>query len=503
MYKIFDAEQIRRCDAYTIQHEPVDPMALMERASKACFGRLVDIFPEKGTAFHVLCGPGNNGGDGAAIARMLHVAGYEVVGYHPSPEAWQSEGLKVNIERLQKSGVPCKALGDVVRMVVMPNMVIIDALFGSGLKRPLEGIYREVAAFLTKTGLDVISIDLPSGMPCSGLADHEPGACVKSSHVLSLQFPKFCFLLSENESYAPSWEVVDIGLHTEIILAEPTNYFIIDEEDVTELLMPLSPFTHKGQLGHALLLGGSYGKAGAVQLMADACLRSGTGLVSAGLPSSCLVPVHASAPECMCIPDPCNSHLSHLPDIEPFTAIGFGPGVGTGPETAKVLKLLIQQARQGLVIDADGLNILAQNPTWLAFLPAETILTPHVGEFHRLAGKITNSIDRLEKARELSRKWNAVVVLKGAFTAIISPQGKVFFNPSGNPGMATGGSGDVLTGIISGLRAQGYQALHAAIIGVYVHGLAGDLAAEQLGMKALKAGDIVNWLPEAWQRLGC
>ncbi len=324
---------------------------------------------------------------------------------------------------------------------------------------------------------------------------------IKADYTLCFQFPKLCFLFPENEFIVGQWHVLPIGLHPDFIKNTACKNYLVEFEDAKAMLKPRAHFSHKGTFGHALLIGGSKGKIGAAVLMGKSCLHSGAGLVSVHLPACGNVIMQTAVPEVMVSIDEDENECTILPRLDPFSAIAAGPGLGTGKLSASMLKHLIQEAKVPLLLDADAINIISENPTWLAFLPKGTVLTPHPGEFARLAGKTTNGFDRLEALRSLCVKYSLNIVLKGAYTVVCSPLGNCYFNPTGNPGMATAGCGDMLTGIITGLLAQGYNTTEACILGVYIHGYSGDISAEISGFEAMIAGDIIQNLGKAFMQL--
>jgi NAD(P)H-hydrate epimerase len=325
-----------------------------------------------------------------------------------------------------------------------------------------------------------------------------PENIIQADFTLTFQFPKISFFFAENEKYVGDWEVLPIRLHPEGIEQTLTNFFLTEGEDVQQIIQKRSRFGHKGTYGHALLIAGSYGKMGAAVLASKACLRSGAGLLTTHVPHLGYSIIQTAVPEAMASIDQHDSFFTEFPGLEQFTAVGVGPGINQKTNTKRALNELLEKSKVPLVIDADALNILAENKTWLEKLPENSILTPHPGEFKRLAGESETSYERLQKQISFSEKYKVIVVLKGAFTTVSTPGGKVYFNSSGNPGMATAGSGDVLTGIILGLLAQGISPENAAIAGVYLHGLAGDLAAQQNSEFALVAGDIIDYLRKAF-----
>jgi NAD(P)H-hydrate epimerase len=498
MLKLFSVDQIREADRYTIANEPIASIDLMERAALAIFKWIEERYSANKTQleFHVVCGAGNNGGDGLALARILHEAAY-VVSVSIFETENYSEDHQINRERLpleptmlnMEQGLP----------ELKQETLIIDAIFGTGLSRKTEGAYAAVIQELNAIKRIILSIDIPSGLFAENNAANDPKSILRATYTLSFQFPKLSFLLPENSSYVGDWSVLDIGLSEDYIAKTETPYFYIGLEDIRAISRgKRQAYAHKGNFGHALLLAGSRGKMGAVVLAAKACLRSGVGLLTLQCPSQGEVILQTTVPEAMCNSDENETHLSELKPLHRYSALGVGPGIGMEEETQALLKVLIQQQPSALVLDADALNILAKNSTWLSFLPKGSILTPHPGEFKRLVGNWDNDYERLQLQREFAQRYGLYVLVKGRNSSIATPEGRVFFNSTGNPGMASGGSGDVLTGIITALLAQGYQAQEAIILGVYVHGLAGDLAAEELGEQSLIASDIIAALPEAF-----
>ncbi len=500
--KILDAPEIRKVDAYTIENEPIKSIDLMERAARQCFLSIKKRLKSRQRVM-LFCGMGNNGGDGLAIARMLAGTGHEVEVYKVLHATQASTDFLINEKRLEK--VRRAKLFELDKYSVLPeiekNDLVIDALFGSGLNRPLKGLPAKVVQHINASGAVVVAIDLPSGLFCEDNRGNDPQSIIRADYTLTFQLPKLSFLLPGNDRYVGHWEVLDIGLHPEAIQQAETKNYLLDVNGIKSFYHPRRKFSHKGHYGHALLLAGSYGKAGAAILAGHAALRTGVGLLTAHLPAGLVPIMQACLPEAMCTADEGHSIITHPGDVSKFDAIAIGPGIGKDTQTANAFKLLIQNSTTPLLIDADGLNLLAENPTWMSFLPGGSILTPHPKEFERLAGKYNDDFERLEIARAFALKYQVYLVLKGAHTMIVTPDGKTYFNTTGNPGMATGGSGDVLTGIILGWLAQGYAPLQSALMGVYLHGLAGDMAASRMGFEGMLAGDIIFHLPKAIKRI--
>lgn len=500
MIKIFAVDQIREADAFTIANEPVASIDLMERAADACFQWLMTKVSEKKPNFYIYCGPGNNGGDGLAIARMLSKAQFKVNVCISSDQHLYSADFNTNLERLNQSGIRAVDFTTGLQWSPGSGDIIIDALFGSGLSRQIEGVFEQVVDTINKSEAVVVAIDIPSGLLADrACSDHS--RVVNADYTLSFQFPKLCFFFRENEQHTGEWILLPIGLHPQVVAQQHTNNYLVTKQDAQELRKTRSRFSHKGTFGYALLIAGSHGKMGAAVLASQACLRSGTGLLTTHVPVCGYEILQTAVPEAMVSMDPCQNDCSRIPDLSYYSAVGIGPGLGRSKEANNTLRLLLQESKVPLVLDADALNIIADQKTWQAFIPAGSILTPHPGEFERLAGKWNDSFEMMQMLREYALKQKVYIVLKGAYTITCTPGGNCFFNSSGNPGIATGVSGDVLTGIITGLLAQRYSPLDACLLGVYIHGLSGDLSAAELGYEAVLAGDLVRNLGKAFQSL--
>lgn len=492
--KIPNIQGARNADAYTIEHEPISSVDLMERAATQIYFWLVKNLKSKEVSIKIFCGMGNNGGDGLVLARLLASNDIYAQVYIVHVSESFSHDCRLNYERLKE--IPEVPMYDIFSAEDFPKIsdddIVVDALFGSGLSRPLEGLAAEMVNHINDNQAVRIAIDIASGLNGDSIGGQ--GAIVRADYTVSMQFPKMAFLYPENEPFVGKWEVLDIKIHPDYIENVETVNFYTNADVVRPLLHKRGKYSHKGTYGHALLIAGSTGKTGAALLASEACLRSGVGLLTAHLPKSAMLPLQVYLPEAMISVDKSNDCFSQLPDLQGYDAVGVGPGLGNAKETANALKHLIQEVKVPMVLDADALNIISENKTWLSFLPARTVITPHPKEFERLFGKTDNSQQRLELQREMSQKHNIIIVLKGANTAITFPSGRCFFNSTGNPGMATAGSGDVLTGIILSLMAQHYTPEEAAVIGVYMHGRAGDKAAAQLGQEVMIASDITKSL---------
>ncbi|BDD10365.1 bifunctional NAD(P)H-hydrate repair enzyme [Fulvitalea axinellae] len=493
--KILNAKQIREADAFTIKNEPIASLALMERASTAFTREFVRLFPKKDRTVHIICGQGNNGGDGLAVARLLFAQAYRIRLSQIISEN-STDDFNKNLERLPKE-IPLEKIRFATELKVSPEEITIDALLGSGLNRPLEGRYLEIAEEINENATDTIAIDVPTGFCCDAPTE---SVAVKATYTISFQFPKLGFLLPENSKFTGKWLVAEIGLHPEFIEKEKTPYTLTEAKDIRKVLRPREHFAYKGDYGHATLIAGAFGKAGAAVLSAKACLRTGAGLLTVRCPEKCVDTLQFSVPEAMCDLDSEKEFLSSLPDLSKKSAIAVGPGIGTALDTQNMIGELLRISPAPLILDADALNIIAMRD-WIDKIPEGSILTPHLGEFRRLVGESRDGFQRLEKLRELSAWTKSVIVLKGAFSAIATPDGRVRFNGTGNPGMATAGSGDTLTGIITGLRSQNYSAEESAVLGVYLHGLAADIATERKqSYESLIASDITEHLGLAFQK---
>ena len=498
--KVFTTSQIRDIDAATIKNEPVASVDLMERASKACADWLSERF-DRTDPFVIFAGPGNNGGDGWAIARLIADKGFTNIHlYQVQLSAGLSADSALNRQRLiRQDRVPVSVISSSADFPkIGPPAIVMDALFGSGLSRPLEGLAAELVKHVNASGCRVIAVDIPSGLMGEDNAGNPMDSVIRAHHTLTFQFPKLSFFFPENEAFVGEWTVLDIGLHRESIDKTPTPFYYTGGTDVALRIAPRRKFSHKGTFGHALLLAGSFGMMGAAVLASRACLRAGVGLLTAHIPKKGYWIMQVAVPEAIVSLDPSEECFSELPDLKPYTAAAVGPGIGTRPAVEEALNALFLKCTVPLVIDADALNLIAAHKEMQQRIPENSILTPHPKEFERLAGKTDTGYERLMKQIEFARVRKVIVVLKGANTSIAMPDGTCFFNSTGNPGMATGGSGDVLSGILLALLAQGYKPADAALVGVYLHGLAGDYAATKTGWHALIASDIIDNLGNAF-----
>lgn len=498
--KIFSGSDIRKLDAYTIEQEPISSIDLMERAAQVLTEAICEGWTPE-TPITVFAGPGNNGGDALAVARMLAERSYRIVAYLFTPQGEISANCQANKELLELMDEV--EFHTITTQFVPPtltiNHLVIDGLFGSGLSRPLSGGFAAVVKFINASAATVVSIDIPSGLMSEENTPSSNAQIIKADITFTLQLPKLAFLFAENAEYIGDWHLLDIQLSEEGIEEIPTPYEMLEGEEIKTVIKPRHRFAHKGEFGHALLIAGSQGMAGASVLAAKACLRSGVGRLTIHAPAANNPILQTAVPEAMVSIDNHASCFATPTETAPYSAIGIGPGLGQRAETAVALLEQLTKCKTPLVLDADALNILAQHPHALHRLPKGSILTPHPKELERLVGSCLSSYERLQKGCELARTACVHIILKGAYSTIITPSGHCFFNPTGNPGMATAGSGDVLTGVLLALLAQGYSTEEAAQIGTYVHGLAGDFARKKQGAIALTAGDLIDSLPMAWR----
>ncbi|TXH53282.1 MAG: NAD(P)H-hydrate dehydratase [Bacteroidia bacterium] len=486
--KIFSAWQIKEWDAYTIQHEPITSVNLMERAANACVQWIL------GQNFHhlfyVFCGSGNNGGDGLAIARLLKEQSIEVEVYILKSEKYSTDFIS-NLEKLSVKVNYISSENDFP--LVQPEGIIIDAMLGTGLNKTLSGVAAQLVQYFNASKSKIISIDIPSGMyadvsSCKNIT-------VKADVVLSFQCQKLAFMMTENLPFLGKVEILPIQLLKDFELKTHTDFNFIDEAIIQSIYKKRKDWVHKYQLGHALIYAGSKWMMGAALLCSKACMRAGAGLVTLHIDDVLTSVLNSAVPEIIASSEKDFSKISERKNV-----IAFGPGLEVNHTNEQILSTILEQWKGALVIDASGLSIL------FPFLEklknrseGTTILTPHVGEFDRLFGRQTDDFARMQEAKNQAKKLNCYIVLKAPHTLIACPDGELYFNSTGNSGMATAGSGDVLTGIISGLLAQHYSAKNACILGVYLHGLAGDRAVQKISKEALMATDILNHIGEGYQ----
>ena len=493
--KIFSVAQIKAWDAFTINNEPVKSIDLMERAARACSDWITKNI-DNNITLKVFCGKGNNGGDGLAIARHLSQKKYNIEVYIAGDVESGSDDFKLNLKRLKKTSATIHLLESSNSLPQLSgNDLVIDALFGTGLNKKLTGLLAELVNHINASSCKVISVDVPSGLFIEKTSKDNP--VIMADWTLTFQNQKLAFLLTENAPYTGEVVLLDIGLSKEYETNETARFNLIDKKIISEIYLPRKPFVNKGNYGYACLLAGSYGMMGAAVLSARACLRSGVGKLTCYTCEAGYNILQTSVPEAMCKVAG-EQFIKGKIDFEDFDVAGIGPGIGKHASHKLLLKNLLKDFKKSIVIDADALNVISENKELYQLIPAHSIITPHPKEFERLFGKSISDFDRIQLALSKAKELNIFIVLKGHHTFIASPDGKGFFNSTGNAGMATAGTGDVLTGIITGLLAQKYSPLDACILGVYLHGLAGDIAAKKISEEALIADDIIQNLGKAF-----
>lgn len=496
--KIFSREQIYQGDKITEEKQQLPGSELMERAGLQIFNWMHMRMQGAQVPIHVFCGIGNNGGDGLVLARHLITHGYNVEVYVVNCGNSRSDDFLTAYDKVKnvtkKWPQLLKCEKDFPEF--HKDDIIVDAVFGIGLNREIEDWIKALFKHFKASGAFTLAVDIPSGLYTDKPTEDREGV-VRANYTLSFQAPKLVFFLPETADYSIQWEVIDVGIDREFLMQTDTEFELISKNEVLPIYKPRDKFSHKGDFGHGLIIGGSYGKIGAVQLATRAVLASGSGMVTAFIPQCGYLPFQAALPEAMVITDANEKLISNINfEIEP-TVIGIGVGLGTAQETVKTFEAFLKSNKVPLVVDADGLNILSANKKLLKLLPKNSILTPHPKELARLIGKWSDDFDKLKKAEAFSLKYKVVVVIKGANTISVNGE-KKYINTTGNPGMATAGSGDVLTGIITGLLCQNYSPIEAALFGNYLHGRAGDLALEEFGYQSLLAGNIIDYLGEAY-----
>lgn len=495
--KLFDAMQIYAADRFTVEKQGITTDELMERAAVQLFNWMHLRMQGAQVKIHLFCGIGNNGGDGMALARHLQEHGYNIAVYVVNYSKTRSKDFLINLKRLKDRKIWPEFLEEGSGLTdIGKDDIIVDALFGIGLNRTPAKWVIDLMAHLHRSQAFILSVDLPSGLATDAVPTNKK-AVVMANYTLTFQAPKLVFFLPETGIYTEQWEVLDIGLDQEFLMDTNAEYELVGKNEVLPFYLLRKKFSHKGTYGHSIIIGGSYGKVGAAILASRACLHAGSGLVTAYVPHCGYVPFQTALPEAMVVTDNEEKYISDIDfDIVP-TVVAIGVGIGTGKETLKAFSNFLDTNKTPMVIDADGLNLLAEHRILLKKLAPRTVLTPHPKELERLIGKWKDDFDKLRKAKAFSKKHGCILVLKGAHTITIY-NGKGYVNTTGNPGMATGGSGDVLTGIITGLIAQGYEPLKATVFGVYLHGKAGDIAVEKTGYQSLIASDVINYLGGAF-----
>ncbi len=503
--KIFNSAQIAEIDRYTLEAQHLKEYDLVTRVGKRLAQWMRGNLVLKRSKVVIFAGTGNNGNDAIALAKILGGWDIDCQLYVIGSKSKNSSLRRQLIEELYIfSTVRWKELCEGDEIPPLPNICyIVDGIFGTGLNRSVEGFYCKLIEKINSSGAKVISIDVPSGLLSDHRNEDESASVVRAHHTLTIQFPKLCMFFKENYQYTGDWEVIDVDLDLDIIDTIETPYSMIEKNSVRSILKKRGKYSHKGDYGHGLLIAGSAGMAGSAILAARGALRAGLGLLTLHVPKRLHDILQVSVPEAICETDRSDSIFTGInPRIaEKFDAVAVGPGIGKSPDTVAALKDIINSCNRPMVIDADAINILSTNKEMLELIPQNSVITPHPREFARIAGKYRDSREAAEMQMEFSAKNNITVVLKGANTSVSTPDGKMWFNSTGNPGMATAGSGDVLGGIILGFLSQGYSAREAAIAGTYLHGLSGDIVAAIKGEASLIAGDIADNLGEAFKRV--
>lgn len=496
--KIFSSSQINNWDSVSIKKENIPSFQLMERAATACYHWLVKkYFIQK--PIMLFCGKGNNGGDGLALARMLLQNNVPVSIYILESGKNGSYDFQMNLQQLHLLTTNIHFIqSEHFFPIIEKDQLVIDALFGTGLNKPLDGITSQLVNHLNNSNTPIISIDIPSGVFCDkSTIGH---VAIHATHTLSFQSVKLAFLMSENDKYTGMFHILNIGLNRQFELEEPAVYEAVDEAMIQDIIKPRNKFSHKGNFGHAILIAGSYGMMGAAVLAAKGCLQTGVGKLTCFIPSCGYDIMQSSAPEAMCKVFG-ETFLSGTIDISAYDVTGIGPGIGLNNETTLLIKDIFHSENKQIVLDADALNILSSDKNLLKKIPSGSVITPHQKEFEKIFGTAANDFDRIHIALKKAADLNIYIILKGHYTAIITPMGKVYFNSTGNAGMAKAGMGDVLTGMITGLMAQQYPLPEATILAVYLHGLAGDLASNKKSQQAMQASDLVTCIADAWKSL--
>ena len=502
MIPILNKEQINDVDNHTIRYETINSNGLMERAGTNCYEFIKnEIIKNKAHSIHIFCGVGNNGGDGLVIARKLLLDGYKVNIYKVQFKANESSDFLSNEKKLIDLNYEISILD---KDDDFPNInnddFIIDAIWGIGLSRPITNFVSTIISHINSSNAFTISIDIPSGLPANPEFKNS-NSIINSDVTITFEIPKLSFLLPNTGNYVGDLKILPIGLNKEFISKQYSENFFIDKDYVKSKIKKRPPFSHKGDYGHALIIAGSFGKIGAAVLSAKGCLKSGVGLITIQIPSCGYEIMQKSVPEAMVINDNGEKIIESVIDYNKYSAIGIGPGLDKNDKTKNVINNIFKCYKKPIVIDADAINIISEDEELLNIIPANSILTPHVGEFGRLVGKWETDLERQYLLKNLSKKLNSFIILKGAYSSIGCPEGKILYNSTGNPGMSTAGSGDVLTGIITSLLAQGYSQKHSAIIGTYIHGLSGDITRKEIGEISLTALDLVDKVPIAFNQM--
>ena len=490
--KIFSATQLKEADQITLEKQGISSLELMERAATLVYEEIDRRLQGAHIPVKIFCGIGNNGGDGLVVGRLLLEQGYDVSFYIVNYSDHRSKDFLANYDRVKNQTTKWPALlrSEEDFPEIKKGDFVVDAIFGVGLNRPLVPWVANLVKHINASEAFVLAIDLPSGLMADQPTEDQE-AIIKAGYTITFQSPKMSFFLPETAAFIGELQIMDIGLDREYLIDTPTKAQLIGKEEAKMLYRPRNKFSHKGTYGHALMVGGSYGKMGSICLAATAALKSGAGMVTVFIPSCGYETLQTALPEAMVLTDTNEKMLTEIDHKMDPSVIGFGVGVGTGGKTVQAFADLLRKTEKPMVIDADGLNILSGNKELLKSIPEASILTPHPKELERLIGKWSNDFEKIQKARDLANEYRLILVLKDAYTITLTAD-DLYINTSGNPGMATAGSGDVLTGILTSLVAQGYNPLTAAVFGVYLHGRSGDMAAEKLSYEGVIARDIAE-----------
>lgn len=497
--KIFTTDGIRRIEDRTIEQENISRLDMMERAAEAITYEIVTRWRPT-QRIVVFAGPGNNGGDALAVSRLLALQGYQPEIYLFNVRSSHlSKCCSTNRDRLAE--MPEVNFTEVTDLFNMPELgpsdVVIDGLFGSGLREPLKGGYTSLVQFINQSEAFIVSIDIPSGLFGEWNTGTDQRNIIRANLTLTLEFRRLAFFFQENSKFLGQVKVLGLEMSQEAINATASDFYLIEKPDAHGMLRPRDPFSNKYDHGTILLVAGSYGMMGAAVLAARAAMRAGAGLVTVHAPRCGYTIMQTAVPEAIFEPDKSEIFTTHIDINHPYSVVALGPGMSTADETLDALDQFLKTFRRPCLLDADALNCIARRPMLLRSIPKGSIITPHAGEFDRLFRENVTDEERLKNAINKSKVHNITIVLKGHHTMTVRPDGKVYINSSGNAGMATAGSGDVLTGVISGLIAQGYSADASVWMGVYIHGHAGDLAASKQGEYSLIASDIIDNLGPA------
>lgn len=503
--KLFTNDNIRAIERYSIEHDGVTEYDLVDRVAEGVVSEINSRWrPNKHTV--IFAGPGNNGADALAVARRLAETGFK-----PSVYLFNIGGNKLSAtcrryrDELLSSWSSI-AFSEVVSRFTIPEInsstLVIDGLFGSGLRDQLTGGFMALVRYINESNASVVSIDVPSGLFADWNGNSLSRNIVHADLTLCVQFPRISFFLSDNAEIVGEWKILDIGLSREAIASTPTNFHLVEEVEVKRLLRRRTEFCSKADFGSCRIIAGRYGMAGASVLACRGAIRSGVGKVTLHAPQCAFEVIQSSVPEALFEADRdkimlTDAHTSHRYDAE-----GIGPGLGTDDMTVNAVESYLKNiAQRPVVIDADAINCMAIRPSMLNHVPQLSVLTPHAGEFDRLFGEQSTAESRLIKAIDVSAYHNILILLKGRYTALVRPDGKVYFNSSGSPALATAGSGDVLTGVITSLMAQKYKPEVSALLGAYIHGVAGELAAEDHGQYGVTASDVALCIGKAIKRI--